>query len=911
MTHKSVTTLAALLLLVGSALSAPAFAGAAPAPPPMAQAGTYTPSSGGGNSLSMPSLAPGSGTGSLFGVIFYPLAPQDIGYSLLQRIFGPEVTTIASGGLTLSGGTSSSSAASATNVSGAGSVLADGFGVMNTGILLIVALMTIFGSLTGILHTANRGEWMGRNGSVFWAPVRVIIGGGALMPVFGGYSLVQAMVLWTTMAGMGVANRAADVMISAFVSRPAVVAPSPPAGRQIAEGLLAGQACAAYYNAHTGAQIDNYNPAKATPTQWYVDELVTSEAGGDTTEQLVAPTGSNIWTHSFTSGSSTDETQYQWVHIKDPQNWKATQVPTTDDICGGVGFRVPLNLPSHGWTNGLLGEVSNPQSERMVQNFMFNAEQQGVQAAAADTKPLATLLGTGRAPVSSTTGDLVLPSPAFPSGATPAPQAVAGGATVPVTTPPAPKAPSVSQVESAEAAFAQASAAFDTPVVNASNAAIHMLVGQKNMQAIVNVVEKEGWLTIGGLWLNLARLDQSEHNLASPHTAISTPATKGLAQSSRGAIVVRQAIAIGSHPTTALGRLVGTSARKETGVWGWIKGIGHVVSDVISRVLMAPAEIILSVFVGSSGGWGNAQQTITSATHTLSNGNPLILFMEAGQLMLTFAGWIIVTALAAYIAKPLLGAISIGSAITGNVVGALGAALLKKIITKVVAFAMMAIAAFLIGGFFLAILLPALPLIAFLSAAMGWMLMVAETMMAAPLWAAAHVSFEGEGWAPQRAQLGYQMVAGLVLRPIMITIGAFLAMALMEAAAWLIGISFLGYASAYLNGTQSVTQALEANGLVIVLIGMLVYVCHMSVRVITVLPDQVLKWIGGGTDALGAAADMQGHVNKVMGVVVSHSQGAAANIRDMNKATGKGGGLATKGKEGGAPSATPSSEDSE
>ncbi len=144
MTHRSVTTLAAaLLLLVGSALPTLAFAGAAPAPPPMAQAGTYAPASGGGNSLSMPALAPGSGTGSLFGVVFYPLAPQDIGYSLLQRIFGPEVTTIASGGLTLSGGTSSSSQAQQTNVSGAGSVLADGFGVMNTGILLIVALMTI------------------------------------------------------------------------------------------------------------------------------------------------------------------------------------------------------------------------------------------------------------------------------------------------------------------------------------------------------------------------------------------------------------------------------------------------------------------------------------------------------------------------------------------------------------------------------------------------------------------------------------------------------------------------------------------------------------------------------------------------------------------------------------------------
>ncbi len=125
----------------------------------------------------------------------------------------------------------------------------------------------------------------------------------------------------------------------------------------------------------------------------------------------------------------------------------------------------------------------------------------------------------------------------------------------------------------------------------------------------------------------------------------------------------------------------------------------------------------------------------------------------------------------------------------------------------------------------------------------------------------------------------------------------------MEVTAWLIGISFLGYASAYLNGTQSITQAIEANGLVIILIGMLVYVCHMSVRVITVLPDQVLRWIGGGTDALGAAADMQGHVNRVMGVVVSHGKGAAAHIAAMNKGDGAPGTPGTGGK-GPAPNST-------
>ena len=868
-----------------------AHAQAAPAAPSMSTASS---SSQPTSSASLPSLAPGSGNGSLFGFVFYPLAQQDIGYNLLQRMFGPEVTTIAQGGfLTASSSSSSVSASSTNQASGASSVLAAGFGVMNTGILMIVALMTIFGSLTGILHTANRGEWMGRNGSMFWAPVRVIIGAGSLMPVFGGYSLIQALVLWTTMAGMGVADRAADVMIQQFVSRPAVVSPTSPSGTSMAGALLASQACEAYYNQHVGAQIDNYNPAKATADQWYVDELATTTAGGTKTEKLTAPGGAVIWTHTIKDTSTTDTAEYEWVHLKNPQTWKAMGVPTSADICGGVGYRVPVNLPSHGWTNGLLGAVNNPATEREAQTLMFGAEGRGFAAASTDTARLATLLATGRAPVSSRTGGLEFASPAYKAGPTPPPQGTAGGATIPTATPPAIPAPTTAQVSAAEATYAQAAQAFNTPIDQASSGTLRMLVGQANLQSITNVVEKEGWLTIGGLWLNLARLDESDHNLASPHTAVTVPPVTGLAKSSRGAQVIAQATAIGAHPTTAMGRLVSPPATTTANLpWydRWMHEAGHDASDVISRVIMVPVEAIMAVFLGSSGGWGNAAQTVNGAATTLSSGNPLILFMEAGQLMLTIAGWLILTWMVLKVLGGLLAkgvsAIAAGLAPeTGGaseVIGGAAGAVFKTILAKFLSLTLIIIAVFLLGGFFLAIYLPALPLIAFLAAAMGWLLMIAETMMAAPLWAAAHVSFEGEGWAPQRAQMGYQMVAGLVLRPVLITIGVFLAMALMEASAYLIGESFLGYASAYLSGTQSVTQAIEANGLVIVLVGMLIYVCHMSVRAITMLPDQVMKWIGGGQDALGAAPDMQKHAGWIMGMGVvpkpgrSPSKGAAA-----------------------------------
>ena len=41
----------------------------------------------------------------------------------------------------------------------------------------------------------------------------------------------------------------------------------------------------------------------------------------------------------------------------------------------------------------------------------------------------------------------------------------------------------------------------------------------------------------------------------------------------------------------------------------------------------------------------------------------------------------------------------------------------------------------------------------------------------------------------------------------------------------------------------------------------------MAVRVITGVPDEVLKWMGGGKDSLGAAPEMVAHGKAVAGVL--------------------------------------------
>ena len=825
--------------------------------------------------------AQGGSSAALNGTMLFPLASQDMSYQLLQMVFGHEVTNIANGQWM---SPSSTTKPGQTSQTGTGSILAAGFGIYNMAILIVMSLMVVWGTLTGILHTANEGEWLGKNGSAFWVPVRIVVAGAMLLPVLGGYSVIQGVVIWGSLEGAAVADAASNVMIQQFVSRPQVTAPMPPQGRQIAAALLASQACVHYYNWHTGPQLTNYNPQNATRTQWYVDTLIAQTVPPDTTYYLEDPYGSRIWAQAFTTSSNADSISYTYIHPPS-LTWRpgpTGRVPAVSNLCGSISLKVPLNLPSQGLSSGLLSQVNNASALKMARTTMMNADILGFQAAQADVMPLARMLATGRAPVSSTTGEIVPPRPVYMTPAQIPVPTGPGGVTPTNTPPPPPQRPTRVDVTEGEATFANAGPAFDSRVSRGSATVLRHLIGQHNLSAIAQAVQAKGWLTLGSLWLTIARIDQSDHNLATPHLATSLPsAATTIAEESRGHTVIHQAIAVGASPTLNLGNPISASAQSRSGepfYDRWTHDAISTASDFLSRALMLPVEAILWGLTGSQGGGlGSAEGTLQGTAAALTHGNPLIAFMNAGELLLTMAGGLLVLWIGLKVVGMFKGvATTAASVATGGVGGAVFGTLLQYL-AKIASLALSLVLVFLIAGFVLGILLPALPMIAFLSGVLGWLLAVAETLVAAPLWAAAHVSFEGNGWAPQRAQMGYQMIGGLILRPILLVLGLFLAIALMEGAAWLVGTFFLGFAGNYLSGTQSITQALEADGLLIILIGFLIYLSHMAVRIISSLPDQVLKWIGGGNDPLGGAGDMEGKVREVFGGVVSYGRAGHAN----------------------------------
>lgn len=79
------------------------------------------------------------------------------------------------------------------------------FGVFNGVILTVAALMVVYITITGTLITAHEGEFMGKKYHQIWTPIRTVMGIAALVPI-AGYSLIQYVMMWVIVQGIGAAD---------------------------------------------------------------------------------------------------------------------------------------------------------------------------------------------------------------------------------------------------------------------------------------------------------------------------------------------------------------------------------------------------------------------------------------------------------------------------------------------------------------------------------------------------------------------------------------------------------------------------------------------------------------------------------------------------------------------------------
>jgi defect-in-organelle-trafficking protein DotA len=120
-------------------------------------------------------------------VSFFQWVPQDQSIYYLSQLFGymDNVLPVAEGTTT---------------------IIAAMLKVINTTALVIGSILIIITTIRGLLKTAQEGEFLGKEWSSLWVPVRTLVGIASLFPTAAGYSLLQIALMWVIVQGIGAAD---------------------------------------------------------------------------------------------------------------------------------------------------------------------------------------------------------------------------------------------------------------------------------------------------------------------------------------------------------------------------------------------------------------------------------------------------------------------------------------------------------------------------------------------------------------------------------------------------------------------------------------------------------------------------------------------------------------------------------
>ncbi|SDC19864.1 conjugal transfer/type IV secretion protein DotA/TraY [Cupriavidus sp. YR651] len=99
------------------------------------------------------------------------------------------------------------------------------FFIFNACLFVIGATWVGYHVISGIAQTAHEGEVLGKRLSTLWLPIRMTIGVGGMLPVFGGFSLAQSIMMTVGILGIGIANLLSTTAIDRAADFEAIVPP--------------------------------------------------------------------------------------------------------------------------------------------------------------------------------------------------------------------------------------------------------------------------------------------------------------------------------------------------------------------------------------------------------------------------------------------------------------------------------------------------------------------------------------------------------------------------------------------------------------------------------------------------------------------------------------------------------------
>lgn len=183
-------------------------------------------------------------------------------------------------------------------------------------------------------------------------------------------------------------------------------------------------------------------------------------------------------------------------------------------------------------------------------------------------------------------------------------------------------------------------------------------------------------------------------------------------------------------------------------------------------------------------------------------------------------------------------------------------------------------------AFYFSVLLPSLPYIAFIVVVVGNVLAVAQTVLVSPLWAMMHTRPDNSFIGQDRQ--GYLMFMSLFVRPSLSIIGLFLACLIADPVINYVAIAFFEMRDTLQKGSGAIGVIsnfytyvwwFAAFGLTLLPILYMIFFLPQT------LPDEILRWLGGGLNSLGD--------NSAIGVVQSGLSGMYGRSTMYGSAPGR------------------------
>ncbi len=302
---------------------------------------------------------------------------------------------------------------------------------------------------------------------------------------------------------------------------------------------------------------------------------------------------------------------------------------------------------------------------------------------------------------------------------------------------------------------------------------------------------------------------------------------------------------------------------------------------------------------GAGGGYellGGLVSLPSPAEWLAGSGDPVVQLAGVGHGMIStghaLAGTVAAAGTAAATANAVSGVAS-GIPIVGGIVNAVATGA-SAIMSAGLTTAKFLLVPLYVLGATLAYYVPAIPMILWILAVVGWLLMVMQCIIAAPLWAAAHAIPEGEGLAGAHGRQGYLLFLGVLIRPPLMVVGLLLSAVLASGIFSAIGSAFSAFAGDSMRDdiVGYVTMSLIMTGLVLT-------VMHKLYGLITFLPDQAMSYIGHLMQGQDSSSDEAAVARAASGAAPGLA-GSAGRLQSLGsgRAPGAGTGAGTTPRPG-------------